>query len=104
MLICLFVVVDNLSLLNGGTSQTASRKGQHQWIPSQPQQKTGGPNWQHQNLTVRSTVPASQPGWAATQPSVPPQQGLYRQPFGQPAGPPMPQPMGVRTSIASFHI
>lgn len=86
----LFLIIDNLSLLNGGTT-SASKKGQHQWTPAQPQQKTGGPNWQKQNLAARSTVPSTQMGWGAA-----PQQGMYRPPFGQQAMPTtMQQPMGV---------
>ncbi|XP_031554352.1 phosphatidylinositol-binding clathrin assembly protein LAP-like [Actinia tenebrosa] len=82
--------LDNLMVINGGTSP-ASKKGQHQWTPAQPQQKTGGPNWQKQNLQpARSTVPPAQVGWGAG-----PQQGMYRPPFGQPAMPTgMPQRMG----------
>lgn len=88
-ILTLFVVADNLSLLNGGTSP-ASKKG-HQWTPAQPQQKTGGPNWQKQNPVPRSNAPSTQIGWGAS-----PQQGMYRPPFGQPAMPTaMQQPMGV---------
>ncbi|XP_028515417.1 phosphatidylinositol-binding clathrin assembly protein-like, partial [Exaiptasia diaphana] len=87
------LLTDNLSLHNGGTT-TKTTKSQHQWTPAQPQVKTGGPNWQKQNLPARSTVPSAQMGWGSG--SISPQQpGMYRPPFGQPVGqPPAGQPMG----------
>jgi len=89
-------VLDNLALHNGSTA-SKTNKSQHQWTPAQPQVKTGGPNWQKQNLPARSTVPQTQMGWGA----VSPQQGpIYRPPFGQPMGQaPMGQPMGVSVEL-----
>lgn len=86
---------ENLTMELGRTGRTGlTVKTEHQWKPSAPSVKTGGPNWQPQQIQPKTLVPGPQP--AASKGGAPadwnagmysgyfPQSGIAQQPFMQP--------------------